>query len=90
MKNKHMQNEFKKSNEFTKEKSFNQETDEKVGENVKKPKTIYFDTYNEQKIGNTTYIIESHFLKEGDTVIDKIKNLIKADLRSSNSINNDV
>jgi hypothetical protein len=60
---------------------------QKSNENIK---TIYFDTYNEKKIGDTTYIIESHFQEEGETVVDKIKNLIKADLRCSNSNKSDV
>ncbi|MDR2073763.1 MAG: transposon-encoded TnpW family protein [Oscillospiraceae bacterium] len=48
-------------------------------------KTVYFDTYNEQKIGDTTYIIESHFQENGETLVDKIKNLTKEELRCSNS-----
>ena len=37
----------------------------------------------ERKIGNTTYIVTSHFPSEGSTAVDKIKRLIDMDTKAS-------
>ena len=37
----------------------------------------------ERKIGNTTYIVTSHFPSEGSTAVDKIKRLIDMDTKTS-------
>lgn len=37
----------------------------------------------ERRIGNTTYIVTSHFLDEGSTVVDKVKRLIDIDTKSA-------
>ncbi|BED91670.1 MAG: hypothetical protein Pg6B_04390 [Candidatus Azobacteroides pseudotrichonymphae] len=52
--------------------------------------TVYFNTKDICKIGNITYIIESHFKDEGETVVDKIKNLIKTEIWRSDLNLNDV
>ncbi len=36
-----------------------------------------------RKIGNTTYIVTSHFPSEGSTAVDKIKRLIDIDTKAS-------
>lgn len=38
----------------------------------------------EIKIGSTTYIVTSHFPKQGSTAVDKIKRLIDIDTKSKN------
>lgn len=37
----------------------------------------------ERKIGNTTYVVTSHFLDEGSTAVDKIKRLIDMDTKAT-------
>ena len=37
----------------------------------------------ERKIGNTTYIVTSHFPSEGSSAVDKIKRLIGMDTKAS-------
>lgn len=37
----------------------------------------------EKKIGNTTYIVTSHFPSEGSTAVDKIKRLIDMGYQSN-------
>lgn len=37
----------------------------------------------ERKIGNTTYVVASHFLDEGSTAVDKIKRLIDIDTKTT-------
>lgn len=37
----------------------------------------------EKKIGNTTYIVTSHFPSEGSTAVDKIKRLIDMDTKAT-------
>lgn len=37
----------------------------------------------EQKIGDTTYIVTSHFSAEGSTAVDKIKRLIDVDTKAT-------
>ena len=41
------------------------------------------DLQMEKKIGNTTYIVTSHFPSEGSTAVDKIKRLIDMDTKAT-------
>ena len=43
-------------------------------------KTIDFLRERKIKLGNATYIIDSHFLEQGQTLKEKIENLIKLEI----------
>ena len=51
------------------------------GDNMEKKSASTVQT--ERKIGNTTYVVTSHFLDEGSTAVDKIKRLIDIDTKTT-------
>ena len=44
---------------------------------------IYFKKQNELKIGNLSYIVNSYFDENSDTLIDKIKNLLVLEIKKT-------
>ena len=44
---------------------------------------IYFKKQNELKIGNLSYIVNSYFDENSDTLIDKIKNLLVLEIKKN-------
>ena len=52
-------------------------------------KTIDFLRERKIKLGNATYIVDSHFLEQGQTLKEKIENLIKLEISNSQIISLD-
>lgn len=44
--------------------------------------TVDFLKEQKVKLGNATYIVNAHFLDQGETLKEKIKNLIKLEVKS--------
>ena len=50
-----------------------------------KNNVVYFPKETTYKIGKITYIVNSHFDEKAEPMLDKIKNLLKADIHASGS-----
>ena len=51
---------------------------------TKEPKEIPAGSFN-MRVGNTTYIVGVHFIKESkDTLADKVKRLMREDVKAAN------
>jgi hypothetical protein len=46
-----------------------------------KSKVIFFDTEQKYRIGNTSYVVESHYDDKKEDLITKIKRLLKHEVQ---------
>lgn len=51
-----------------------------------KSDVMFFPKETIYKIGKTTYIVASHFDENAESLVAKIKKLLKADIQSSGSV----